>query len=84
MTIPLMVLAVLAIVGGWVGLPDGWLWGNAFVRFLAPAVGNLQPAIEANSAYLSLIALARAQQVGGSCLRGYCISSRRGFRILLA
>ena len=29
MTIPLIVLAVLATVGGFVGLPDGWLWGNA-------------------------------------------------------
>ena len=36
MTIPLIVLAVLAVVGGWVGLPDGWLWGDAFARFLAP------------------------------------------------
>jgi NADH-quinone oxidoreductase subunit L len=36
MAIPLIVLAVLATVGGFVGLPDGWLWGNAFGRFLAP------------------------------------------------
>jgi NADH-quinone oxidoreductase subunit L len=64
MTIPLIVLAILAIVGGWVNLPDGWLWGNAFVRFLAPAVGTFQPVIEANSTYLSLIALA-ASIIGG-------------------
>ncbi len=36
MTIPLIILAVFATVGGFVGLPDGWLWGNAFSRFLAP------------------------------------------------
>ena len=36
MAIPLIVLAVLATVGGFVGLPDGLLWGNAFSRFLAP------------------------------------------------
>jgi NADH-quinone oxidoreductase subunit L len=64
MTIPLIVLAILATVGGWVNLPDGWLWGNAFVRFLAPAVGTFKPVIEASSTYLSLIALA-ASIVGG-------------------
>jgi NADH-quinone oxidoreductase subunit L len=36
MAIPLMVLATLATVGGWVGLPEGLLWGDAFKRFLAP------------------------------------------------
>src|SRR5713226_7926068 len=39
MTIPLIILALLSIGGGWVGLPDGLLWGNALVRFLAPSVG---------------------------------------------
>ncbi len=36
MAIPLVVLAVLATVGGFVGLPHGLLWGNAFSRLLAP------------------------------------------------
>ena len=36
MTIPLIVLAGLSIVGGWVGLPEWLLWGDAFKRFLAP------------------------------------------------
>jgi NADH-quinone oxidoreductase subunit L len=40
MTIPLVVLAVLSIVGGWVGLPDHWLWGNVFGHFLAPVTGH--------------------------------------------
>src|SRR5579863_7753541 len=57
MTIPLIVLAILATVGGWVGLPEGWLWGNAFVRFLDPAVGVFRPVLEANAAWLSGIAL---------------------------
>jgi NADH-quinone oxidoreductase subunit L len=57
MTIPLIVLAILATCGGWVGLPNGWLWGNAFVRFLDPAVGAFKPAFEANAALLSGIAL---------------------------
>src|SRR5579863_1947438 len=57
MTIPLIVLAILSTVGGWVGLPEGWLWGNAFVRFLDPAVGVFRPVLEANAAWLSGIAL---------------------------
>src|SRR5208282_5223999 len=28
MTVPLVILAVLSIVGGWVALPEGVLWGN--------------------------------------------------------
>ncbi len=46
MTIPLIVLAILATVGGWVNLPDGILWGNAFVRFLAPVIGTFKPILE--------------------------------------
>ncbi|HLK87203.1 MAG TPA: NADH-quinone oxidoreductase subunit L [Candidatus Binataceae bacterium] len=39
MTVPLVVLAVLAVIGGWVQLPRGWLWGGAFTRFLSSVVG---------------------------------------------
>src|SRR6202167_1190051 len=58
MTIPLIVLAILATVGGWVNLPDRLLWRNAFVRLLAPSVGTFKPLIEATTAstYLPLIA----------------------------
>jgi NADH-quinone oxidoreductase subunit L len=56
MTIPLIVLAVLSIGGGWVGLPDGLLWGNAVVRFLAPSVGVFKPLVEGNQAFLSMLA----------------------------
>ncbi len=56
MTIPLIVLAVLAAVGGWVGLPEGLLWGDAFARFLSPVVGNFKPAVEASPAMLSAVA----------------------------
>jgi NADH-quinone oxidoreductase subunit L len=34
----MIILAVLAFAGGWSGLPDGFLWGNAFSNFLAPIV----------------------------------------------
>ncbi len=56
MTIPLIVLAILATVGGWVNLPDGLLWGNAFVRFLTPAVGAFKPLVEASPTSLSFVA----------------------------
>jgi NADH-quinone oxidoreductase subunit L len=56
MTIPLIVLAILATVGGWVNLPEGLLWGNAFVRFLTPAVGAFKPIVEASPSSLSLVA----------------------------
>jgi NADH-quinone oxidoreductase subunit L len=41
MTLPLVVLAGLAIVGGWVGLPEGFLWGDRFGEYLAPSLGVL-------------------------------------------
>src|SRR5229473_1329641 len=40
MTIPLIVLAVFSIIGGWVELPEGMLWGGAFSRFLAPVAAG--------------------------------------------
>ncbi|HJU12691.1 MAG TPA: NADH-quinone oxidoreductase subunit L, partial [Candidatus Binataceae bacterium] len=43
MTIPLMVLALFSIIGGWVGLPEGLWWGNAFGRFLAPIAPTVTP-----------------------------------------
>jgi NADH-quinone oxidoreductase subunit L len=39
MTVPLVLLAILAAVGGYVGLPEEWLWGNRFGAFLAPVFG---------------------------------------------
>src|SRR5713101_6736165 len=33
MTAPLLILAAFSILAGWVGLPEGWLWGDAFGRF---------------------------------------------------
>jgi NADH-quinone oxidoreductase subunit L len=41
MTVPLIVLATLALVGGWVGLPEGFLWGDRFGAYLAPSLAAL-------------------------------------------
>jgi NADH-quinone oxidoreductase subunit L len=43
MLAPLMILAVLSLVGGLVG------WGNHFEHFLAPVFGALEPAVETAS-----------------------------------
>jgi NADH-quinone oxidoreductase subunit L len=43
MAVPLAVLAIFSIIGGWVGLPQGILWGNAFERFLAPIAPSMTP-----------------------------------------
>jgi NADH-quinone oxidoreductase subunit L len=73
MTIPLIVLAIFSVVGGWVGLPD-WMLSraDAFARFLAPIVGHpvtgafvtpamLPEALPARlSMVLSILALAAA------------------------
>jgi NADH-quinone oxidoreductase subunit L len=53
MTVPLLVLAVFSVAGGWVGLPDGLMWGNTFARFLAPVVGTFNPVAEASPLALS-------------------------------
>ncbi|MBI3782379.1 MAG: NADH-quinone oxidoreductase subunit L [Deltaproteobacteria bacterium] len=42
MTVPLVLLAVLSIVGGYVGLPEMWAWGNRFDAFLAPVFAAAQ------------------------------------------
>jgi NADH-quinone oxidoreductase subunit L len=40
MTIPLVILAILSIVGGYVGLPESLGGHNSFAHYLAPAVGH--------------------------------------------
>jgi NADH-quinone oxidoreductase subunit L len=55
MTVPLVVLAGLSIVGGWVNLPEGWLWGPALGRFLAPVTGHLHVAEHAATEELVLM-----------------------------
>ena len=40
MTVPLVILAVLSVVGGWVGIPH---WFNKFEAFLAPVFPHTEP-----------------------------------------
>ncbi len=71
MTIPLGVLSVLSIIGGYVGIPHVF-WGgfNKIGEFLAPVVGSHGEAA-AGHAQFSLQNLAyAAEQVGGGAVHG--------------
>ena len=41
MTMPLIVLAILSLTGGWIGLPEHWLWGDRFGEFLGPVFSGV-------------------------------------------
>jgi NADH-quinone oxidoreductase subunit L len=49
MLVPLMILAVLSIVGGWIGIPGSLGGSNRFDRFLAPVFHTTTPAVNANN-----------------------------------
>lgn len=44
MAVPLIILAVLSLVGGWVGWPEALGGGNWFEKFLAPVMAHLPKA----------------------------------------
>jgi len=48
--VPLVVLAIFSMLGGWVGLPEGILWGDAFEHFLAPIAPTMMPGAGASVA----------------------------------
>ena len=50
MTIPLMILAFLSLVGGYVGVPHLLGGGNAIEKFLEPVFGHGAPAVPVKSA----------------------------------
>ncbi len=61
---PLLVLAGLSVVGGWIGLPKVLGGGNWFGRFLAPVTGHHEPAIS-HSLELVLMALSVGVALAG-------------------
>jgi len=82
MTIPLIVLAVLSLVGGWVGLPRGLMWGDAFARFLDPVVGHPAATVEVST--LALSALATLVAVAGIVVAWVFYLRLPGLPMLLA
>ena len=51
-------LAVLSVVGGTVGLPEGWLWGDRFAEFLAPVLAHAEAAEHAEGSSLEGVLMA--------------------------
>jgi NADH-quinone oxidoreductase subunit L len=49
MTIPLMILAVLSVIGGWIGWPASLGGSNQFEKFLEPVIPRVGAATEAAS-----------------------------------
>jgi NADH-quinone oxidoreductase subunit L len=79
MTIPLIILAALAVVGGWIGLPEGFLWGNRFTEYLAPSLASL-PHAEAHhvgGATLAFLILSASTMAIGGIALAYAFYGRR-------
>ena len=70
MTVPLMVLAVLAVVGGWIGVPAVLGGANRFEHWLAPVFGHAAPAAAEGGAHHS--AVLEWLLMGGSVLVAAC------------
>jgi NADH-quinone oxidoreductase subunit L len=70
MTTPLVILAVLSVVGGYVGLPEGWLWGDRFAEYLAPSLAHAEAAGHAEGGSLEgvLMLASIAAAFGGIAL----------------
>jgi len=83
MTSPLLILAAFSIVAGWVGLPAGWLWGDAFARFLYPVVGHPQFAA-GEAPELALSAIATIVALAGIVVAWIFYLRLPGLPILLA
>ncbi len=60
MLVPLQILAVLAAIGGYVGLPHVLGGGAWFARFLATSVGTAEPHLSAGTEVLLMIVSAGA------------------------
>ncbi len=84
MAVPLVVLAVLSVVGGYVGLPQHWLWGNRFERFLEPVVGTLHGAEGSPGTQGLLMALSVAVAAAGIAVAYWWYAVQPGLPALLA
>lgn len=66
MWVPLVVLAVLSIVGGYVGVSAAWGGSNQIEHFLAPALAKAAPAIDAAHSTVAATATHVAAEAGES------------------
>jgi NADH-quinone oxidoreductase subunit L len=89
MTVPLMILAVLSIVGGWIGIPHSLGGGNQFERWLEPVVAPVRGAAEAAESHSSgaeygLMLLSVLVALGGIALARLIYLQREGLADQLA
>jgi NADH-quinone oxidoreductase subunit L len=84
MTVPLMILAVLAVVGGYVGLPMHWLSGNVFGNFLEPVFGAAEEAHLAVGTEYALMAASSAVALVGLAIAYLFYIKQPGLPYLLA
>ena len=68
MTIPLMVLAFLSIVGGYVAIPLHALWGDLFGEFLSPVLGHFHGEHLSVATELGLMAASVGVAIAGAAL----------------
>ena len=75
MTVPLMILAGLAVVGGFLGVPPEHGWFHSFLHDVATPLGAEPHAVDMNT-LLSLMGVAVAIALGGWGLAHYMYSTR--------
>jgi len=66
MKAPLIILAMLSIVGGYVGVPAALGGSNLFERFLEPAIGIHKPADQANAGAAPMDVMAQSEPHGAA------------------
>jgi NADH-quinone oxidoreductase subunit L len=64
MVIPLVVLAVLSVTGGWIGVPGSLGGSNRFEKFLGPVFHSTTPAIDAQHPATGEVASAEKETEG--------------------
>src|SRR5215470_3390681 len=64
MTMPLIILAILSIAGGYVGVPAALGGSNKFERFLEPAIAKFEPATATHNGAAVAPVMAQAESHG--------------------
>jgi NADH-quinone oxidoreductase subunit L len=65
MTVPLIVLAALSVVGGVIGLPEGFGWGDRIGAYLAPSLAHAGAHHPSGATLLFLIGTATGAALAG-------------------
>jgi NADH-quinone oxidoreductase subunit L len=79
MTMPLIILAMLAIAGGYVGVPASLGGSNQFEHFLEPAVAKIEPATATHDGAAIAPVMAQAESHGAAHEGGHDVGTERLF-----